>query len=130
MTIKSGSGQVHEVARRLISLANINRFSELQGIISEADELPAEDRFKVDRRKRYGKHSQYATHLERQHQLRLVYIPVAVYTATREEKLSFRSFSSDLSPIRYKKVAERLKGSSSRPDRKGFSNSRIRSLCC
>src|SRR5216110_3450035 len=37
----------------------------------------------------------------------LVYIPVAVYTATREEKISFRQLrSSDLSPIRYKKVAE------------------------
>ena len=37
----------------------------------------------------------------------LVYIPVAVFPATREEKLSFRQLrSSDLSPIRYKKVAE------------------------
>src|SRR6266487_2256938 len=37
----------------------------------------------------------------------LVYIPVAVYPATREEKLSFRQLrSSDLSPIKYKKVAE------------------------
>src|SRR5437763_9434250 len=37
----------------------------------------------------------------------LVYIPVAVYPATREEKLSFRQLrSGDLSPIRYKKVAE------------------------
>jgi DNA end-binding protein Ku len=37
----------------------------------------------------------------------LVYIPIAVYPATREEKLSFRQLrSTDLSPIRYKKVAE------------------------
>src|SRR5919197_4460693 len=37
----------------------------------------------------------------------LVYIPIAVYPATREEKLSFRQLrKSDLSPIRYKKVAE------------------------
>jgi DNA end-binding protein Ku len=37
----------------------------------------------------------------------LVYIPIAVYPATREEKISFRQLrSSDLSPIRYKKVAE------------------------
>src|SRR6266571_2201132 len=37
----------------------------------------------------------------------LVYIPISVYPATREEKLSFRQLrSSDLSPIRYKKVAE------------------------
>src|SRR5207253_10711462 len=37
----------------------------------------------------------------------LVYIPVAVYAATREEKLSFRQLrSTDLSPIKYKKVAE------------------------
>src|SRR4029079_15653406 len=37
----------------------------------------------------------------------LVYIPVAVYPATREEKLSFRQLrTSDLSPIKYKKVAE------------------------
>jgi DNA end-binding protein Ku len=37
----------------------------------------------------------------------LVYIPVAVYPATREEKLSFRQLrSSDLSPIKYKKIAE------------------------
>src|SRR5438067_3568 len=37
----------------------------------------------------------------------LVYIPIAVYPATREEKLSFRQLrSTDLSPIRYKKVAD------------------------
>jgi DNA end-binding protein Ku len=37
----------------------------------------------------------------------LVYIPIAVYPATREEKLSFRQLrASDLSPIRYRKVAE------------------------
>ena len=37
----------------------------------------------------------------------LVYIPIAVYPATREEKLSFRQLRrTDLSPIKYKKVAE------------------------
>jgi DNA end-binding protein Ku len=37
----------------------------------------------------------------------LVYIPISVYPATREEKLSFRQLRvSDLSPIRYKKVAD------------------------
>ncbi len=37
----------------------------------------------------------------------LVYIPVAVYPATREEKVSFKQLrKTDLSPIRYKKVAE------------------------
>jgi DNA end-binding protein Ku len=37
----------------------------------------------------------------------LVYIPIAVYPATREEKISFRQLrSTDLSPIKYKKVAE------------------------
>ena len=37
----------------------------------------------------------------------LVYIPVAVFPATREEKLSFRQLrKTDLSPIKYKKVAE------------------------
>jgi len=37
----------------------------------------------------------------------LVYIPVSVYPATKEEKISFRQLRvSDLSPIRYKKVAE------------------------
>lgn len=37
----------------------------------------------------------------------LVYIPIAVYPATREEKLSFRQLrASDLSPIKYKKIAE------------------------
>ncbi|MGH8094906.1 MAG: Ku protein [Chthoniobacterales bacterium] len=37
----------------------------------------------------------------------LVYIPISVYPATREEKISFRQLrASDLSPIRYKKVAE------------------------
>src|SRR4051812_7272676 len=37
----------------------------------------------------------------------LVYIPVSVYPATREEKISFKQLrASDLSPIRYKKVAE------------------------
>jgi DNA end-binding protein Ku len=35
----------------------------------------------------------------------LVYIPVAVYSATREESLGFRQRKKDLSPIRYKKVA-------------------------
>jgi len=37
----------------------------------------------------------------------LVYIPIAVYPATREEKISFRQLrKTDLSPIRYKKVAD------------------------
>jgi len=37
----------------------------------------------------------------------LVYIPISVYPATREEKLSFRQLrKTDLSPIKYKKVAE------------------------
>src|ERR1700730_13302546 len=37
----------------------------------------------------------------------LVYIPIAVYPATREEKLSFRQLrATDLSPIKYKKGAE------------------------
>ena len=37
----------------------------------------------------------------------LVYIPVSVYPATKEEKISFRQLrASDLSPIRYKKVAD------------------------
>ena len=37
----------------------------------------------------------------------LVYIPIAVYPATREEKLSFRQLrATDLSPIKYKNVAE------------------------
>ena len=37
----------------------------------------------------------------------LVNIPVAVYPATREEKISFKQLrAKDLSPIRYKKIAE------------------------
>lgn len=37
----------------------------------------------------------------------LVFIPVSVYPATREERVSFKQLrASDLSPIRYKKVAE------------------------
>ena len=37
----------------------------------------------------------------------LVYIPIAVYPATRSESLSFRQLRrTDLSPIKYKKVAE------------------------
>jgi DNA end-binding protein Ku len=37
----------------------------------------------------------------------LVYIPIAVYPATREEKVSFKQLrKSDLSPIRYRKIAE------------------------
>ncbi|MEA3209672.1 MAG: end-binding protein Ku [Chthoniobacter sp.] len=37
----------------------------------------------------------------------LVFIPVSVYPATREEKISFKQLrATDLSPIRYKKVAE------------------------
>ena len=36
----------------------------------------------------------------------LVYIPVAVYSATHEESFGFRQLrKNDLSPIRYKKVA-------------------------
>jgi DNA end-binding protein Ku len=37
----------------------------------------------------------------------LVYIPVSVYPATREEKVSFKQLrKSDLSPIKYRKIAE------------------------
>src|SRR4029453_17479913 len=37
----------------------------------------------------------------------LVNIPIAVYPATREEKVSFKQLrKNDLSPIRYRKVAE------------------------
>ena len=37
----------------------------------------------------------------------LVFIPVSVYPATREEKISFKQLrATDLSPIKYKKVAE------------------------
>ena len=37
----------------------------------------------------------------------LVYIPVAVYPATREEKVAFKQLrKSDLSPIKYRKIAE------------------------
>jgi DNA end-binding protein Ku len=37
----------------------------------------------------------------------MVYIPVSVYPATREEKISFKQLrATDLSPIKYKKVAE------------------------
>jgi DNA end-binding protein Ku len=37
----------------------------------------------------------------------MVHIPVSVYPATREEKISFKQLrATDLSPIRYKKVAE------------------------
>jgi DNA end-binding protein Ku len=37
----------------------------------------------------------------------LVFIPVSVYPATREEKISFKQLrATDLSPIRYKKIAE------------------------
>jgi DNA end-binding protein Ku len=37
----------------------------------------------------------------------MVFIPVSVYPATREEKISFKQLrATDLSPIRYKKVAE------------------------
>ena len=49
----------------------------------------------------------YACDLEGGITFGLVYIPVAVYPATREEKISFRQLRArDLSPIRYKKVAE------------------------
>ena len=52
----------------------------------------------------------------------LVYIPVAVYPATREEKISFRQLrSSDLSPDQIQKGGGGgLKGSSSRPNREGL----------
>src|SRR5436190_9538821 len=58
----------------------------------------------------------------------LVYIPIAVYPATREEKLSFRQLrATDLSPIRYKKVAEAdMKEVSSDQIVKGFEYERGR----
>jgi DNA end-binding protein Ku len=58
----------------------------------------------------------------------LVYIPIAVYPATREEKISFRQLrKTDLSPIRYKKVAEAdMKEVSSDQIVKGFEYERGR----
>lgn len=58
----------------------------------------------------------------------LVYIPIAVYPATREEKLSFRQLrATDLSPIKYKKVAEAdMKEVSADQIVKGFEDERGR----
>jgi len=49
----------------------------------------------------------YASYLERQHQLRVSLYPDRGLSRHSREKLSFRQLrATDLSPIRYKKVAE------------------------
>src|SRR6266853_1114995 len=84
MTIKSGPAKFMKLAMRLISTANIRPFLRVARNFSEADELPAEDRLRLTDKALWESIPSYASHLERQRQLR----------------------SSDLSPIRYKKVAE------------------------
>jgi len=48
------------------------------------------------------------SNLEGQHKLRTVNIPIALYPATRREELKFRLLrKTDLSPVNYKRVAEK-----------------------
>src|SRR6266436_3883483 len=70
MTIKSGPAKFMKLARRLIPLATSDRFSELQGISVKANELTAEDRLRLTGRALWESIPSYASHLERQHQLR------------------------------------------------------------
>jgi DNA end-binding protein Ku len=107
MTIKSGPAKFMKLARRLISTPNIRPFLRVARNFSEADELPAEDRLRLTGRALWESIPRMRPIWKGSISFGLVYIPVAVYPATREEKLSFRQLrSSDLSPIRYKKVAE------------------------
>src|SRR5438046_7236644 len=107
MTIKSGPAKFMKLARRLISTANIRPFLRVARNFSEADELPAEDWLRLTGRALWESIPCMRPIWKGSISFGLVYIPVAVYPATREEKLSFRQLrSSDLSPIKYKKVAE------------------------
>src|SRR6185436_8864917 len=96
-----------KLARRLISTANIRPFLRVARNFSEGDELPAEDRLRLTGRALWESILGMGPIWKGSISFGLVYIPVAVYPATREEKISFRQLrSSDLSPIKYKKVAE------------------------
>src|SRR5712672_950870 len=107
MTIKSGPAKFMKLARRLISTINIRPFLPVARNFSEADELQAEDRLRLTGRALWESIPRMRPIWKGSISFGLVYIPVAVYPATREEKLSFRQLrSSDLSPIKYKKVAE------------------------
>src|SRR4030095_9264441 len=70
MTIKSGPATFMKLARRLISTAHISTFLRVARNFSEADELPAEDRLRLTGRALWETIPPYASHLERQHQLR------------------------------------------------------------
>src|SRR2546423_15492800 len=70
MTIKSGPAKFIKLARKLISTANIRPFLRVARNFSEADELPAEDGLRLTGRALWESIPSYASHLERQHQLR------------------------------------------------------------
>src|SRR5919106_587674 len=107
MTIKSGPAKFMKLARRLISIANIRPFLRVAMNFSDADQLPAGSGLRLTGAGLWESIPFMRPIWKGSISFGLVYIPVAVYPATREEKLSFRQLrSSDLSPIRYKKVAD------------------------
>src|SRR5947208_12859750 len=70
MTIKSGPAKFMKLARRLISTPNIRLFLRVARNFSEADEPPVEDRLRLTGGAVWESIPSYASHLERQHQLR------------------------------------------------------------
>src|SRR5262249_58292859 len=69
MTIRSGPAKFMKLARRLISIANIRLFPRVARNFTSQTSC-RRGLAKVDKRNGMGKHSPYASHLERQHQLR------------------------------------------------------------
>src|SRR3954462_12526730 len=107
MTIKSGPAKFMKLARRLISTGNIRPFPRVARDFSDRDELSAEGGLRLTGAELWESIAHMRPIWKGSISFGLVYIPVAVYPATREETLSFRQLrSSDLSPIKYKKVAE------------------------
>src|SRR5215470_16294872 len=107
MTIKSGPAKFMKLARRLISTVNIRPFLRVARNFSEAEGLSLGSGLRLTGAALWESIPPMRPIWKGSISFGLVYIPVAVYPATREEKLGFRQLrSSDLSPIRYKKVAE------------------------
>jgi len=105
MMIKSGPAKFMKLAMRLIGyFQDQTRLPNLQGKSTQRQQ-PG---LKLTGPRPCGKKSRNMRPIWKGSiSFGLVYIPVAVYPATREEKVSFRQLRSiDLSPIRYKKVAE------------------------
>src|SRR5260370_19787507 len=105
MMIKSGPAKFMKLAMRFIGrFQDQTRLPNLQGKSTQQQRRG----LKLTEPGPYGKKSRNMRPIWKGSiSFGLVYIPVAVYPATREEKLSFRQLRSiDLSPIKYKKVAE------------------------